>query len=624
MEETLVLLVIALCLLIGPPILAISAFVRVRRLEQTVKALESRLSSLGPGAQVQAPSPAVVVTTPPPPPPPPAPVPVEPPSLPAPPPIPVERVSQLPTAATARTGFEWENLIAGRWLNRIGLTAVAIGVAYFLKHAIDNDWIGPQGQVAIGLFAGTALLAWAPWFAKKGLGYFAEGLTGLGAAVLYLSLWAGGNYYGFLSPTVTFAAMAVVTASMLIIAMGRNSQRIAFLAMIGGFLTPALVSTGSDAQVALFTYFALHNTALLVLAWTRNWRFLELPAFALTQLYFFAWYDRFYTTERLASTVGFAALFFLQFSALTTIRSRRVGTLLPEQGLLSLVNAFVFLVVLRQLLWPEHRWALAASTLALAVLYLVSARAVATESAVTPQARLLFAGLALTSVTLAIPIALDGAAITMAWAVEAAVLVWTGFAARLWYLRVAGLVIFALVGMRLTMFPIDASTFLWNARFGVTLVTAASAGAALACAWQWRAELPKEERPWFGALAVGVNLLLVTALTAEVILYYQAPGDVLSVDRDRRLAESLTVSLLWTAYATVLLTLGVKFSSALLRWQGLVLLAIVSVKVFLADLSFLRGFYRIISSIALGVVLLVISYIYQRRLAARTEARSQE
>ncbi len=326
----------------------------------------------------------------------------------------------------------------------------------------------------------------------------------------------------------------------------------------------------------------------------------------LTQLYFFAWYDRFYTSARLTSTALFAALFFVQFSTLTTIRSRRTGTLFPEQVVLSLVNAFVLVLVLRELLWPEYRWVLAASTLALAVVYLVSARAVSSaDGAGTLQARLLFAGLALTSVTLAIPMALDGRSITIAWAVEAAVLVWTGFTARLWYLRAAALVLFALVGMRLVMFPIEATVFLWNARFGLALVTAASAGVAVACAWRWRAELSTEERPAFGALAVGINVLLVSALTAEVALYFHPSTYVTGFERDSRLAESLTVSLLWTAYATALLTVGVRFSSALLRWQGLALFAIVTLKVFVADLSFLRGFYRIISSIALGVVLIV-------------------
>jgi uncharacterized membrane protein len=629
MEETLLLALVALIWLVVGPILGMVAFVKARRLEQTVAALERRLGSLPPaGAPVDVPHAATVRT-------PAASVP----ALPAPEPVPVvepvpvprtpavaatpapaapaARLDPVPTTVTLPTGFDWENLIAGRWLNRIGLTAVAIGVAYFLKHAIDNDWIGPQGQVALGLLSGTALLAWAPWFVRKGLVYFAEGLTGLGAAILYLSLWAAGNYYGFLSPAATFAAMAVVTAAMLAIAVGRDSQRIAVMAMLGGFLTPALVSTGRDAQVELFTYLALLNLALLVLAWQRNWRVLELPAFVMTELYFLAWYDRFYTSARLTSTAGFAALFFVQFSSLTTIRSRRTGTLYPEQALLSVVNTFIFLLVLRELLWPGHRWALAASTLALAVFYLASARAVSSSGAGTPHARMLFAGLSLTCVTLAIPMALDGSAITIAWSVEAAVLVWTGFAAGLRYLRAAGLLLFAMVAMRLVMFPIHATVFLWNARFAIAIVTAAAAGVALACAWKWREQLSKDERPAFAALAVGINVLLISTLTAEVVLYYHPVSSFETFDRESQLAESLAVSLLWTAYASLLLTLGIRFSSALLRWQALVLFAIVTIKVFVADLSFLRGFYRIISSIALGVVLIVISYLYQRRLAAK-------
>ena len=48
-----------------------------------------------------------------------------------------------------RSAADWEARIAGRWLNRIGLTAVAVGVAYFRKYAIDNGWIGLLGQVAL-------------------------------------------------------------------------------------------------------------------------------------------------------------------------------------------------------------------------------------------------------------------------------------------------------------------------------------------------------------------------------------------------------------------------------------------------------------------------------------------
>ena len=123
--------------------------------------------------------------------------------------------------------------------------------------------------------------------------------------------------------------------------------------------------------------------------------------------------------------------------------------------------------------------------------------------------------------------------------------------------------------------------------------------------WRSRLEVSKAERVWLGVLAVGANVLLLAALTGEVQLHYAARGELV-FDLDRRLAESLVTSLLWTAFAALLLTAGLRLSSALLRWQGLALLALVSLKLFFADLAFLRGFYRIISSIALGVVLIAI------------------
>jgi uncharacterized membrane protein len=663
MEEALFIGILGLTVIVGAvtiPILAIVTFVRLRRLEQTVAQLQRQLGET-PAAvtspvqvSVTAPAPdtaaavavvttAVIVEAPAAPaavpaaatePPAPTPAPTAPPLTPAaatlppsaaPPAAPPRsRLDALPTMATAKTGFDWEHLIAGRWLNRVGLAAVAIGVAYFLKYAIDNDWIGPRGQVALGLLLGVALLAVAPRFVNKGLVYFAEGLTGLGAVILYLSLWAAGSYYGFLSPAMTFVAMAFVTAAMLTIALGRNSQRIAALAMAGGFLTPALVSTGRDAQVALFSYLALHNAALLVIAWTRRWRFLELPAFALTQLYFWGWFGRFYTDDRLLSTIAFAVLFFVQFSALSAIRSRRMGVLFPEETALSVLNAFALLMLLREVLWPEHRWMLAVSTLALAVAYLATARAVASRADDVPQARLLFAGLSLTCVTLAIPMSLDGSAITLAWAVEAAVLIWSGFTADLWYLRASGFVLFAMVAVRLAAFPVHATTFLFNARFGLVLATAACAGVAMACAHRWRDRLLPREALLFGALGVAVNILLLVGLTMEVELYYYTTRFESQTFVENRLAESLSVSLLWTAYATALVFVGMRLSSAALRWQALALFAITSLKVFFADLAYLRGFYRIVSSIALGVVLLAISYFYQRRLSGRRDDGASE
>jgi uncharacterized membrane protein len=64
-----------------------------------------------------------------------------------------------------------------------------------------------------------------------------------------------------------------------------------------------------------------------------------------------------------------------------------------------------------------------------------------------------------------------------------------------------------------------------------------------------------------------------------------------------------------------LIALGIRRESALLRWQALVLFGLVVIKVFVYDSSYLERFYRIVSFFILGLVLLVVSFLYQRKVA---------
>jgi len=65
--------------------------------------------------------------------------------------------SLLSSQSISRSGSDVEEMIAGHWLNYVGILAMAIAVAFFLKYAFDNNWIGPSGRVAIGVLIGTAI-----------------------------------------------------------------------------------------------------------------------------------------------------------------------------------------------------------------------------------------------------------------------------------------------------------------------------------------------------------------------------------------------------------------------------------------------------------------------------------
>ena len=568
--------VLAAIVLILTPILAISAFVRVQHLaeqlrtfplqnlaarlsalEQHLAALEKSLASRGTAtapaviegpAHAEPPKVAPSVSAPlqmaPPPPIPPRDIP-KPGEVPLPPrEFNVFAAPPLHSSQTkSSSALDLETLIGGRWLNRIGITALILAVTYFLKYAFDNNWIGPSGRVAIGILLGAAMLPWSHWLLQRGYSYFSEGIAGLGAAVLYLSIWAGCQYYKLFSLDVGFAAMIVITAGMAAVALGRNSQRIALLSLFGGFLTPVLVSEGKDAQVVLFTYLLILGVGLLAIEMRRDWRSLTPISFLLSQLYFWGWYSEFYRPAKLERTIIFATLFFLLYAALPVLRAVRYSQLHELDIVVVLANSFAYLGALYVMLWPQDRWPLTLLVLALSGGQLLVARLMPPPKAgESPLVLLLFAGLALTFATLAIPIRLEGKWITLAFAIEGAILVWTGFRSTTGFLRAGGYFLLALATVRLLIFPLPAPQFLFNERFAAYAILIFCFGVVVYAAREHESAVGRDELNALGVFAVGINVFALIALSLELWDHF---GSHAGLGIDSGLAQHLALSLLW-------------------------------------------------------------------------------
>jgi uncharacterized membrane protein len=647
------LVILAIVAVLAGPVLAIMALVAVRRLDaessnqlipqltSRIYALEQRLSELektlrrASASETSArtvevpthPSPvdlsAQIRVS--------APIPAMPPEPPVPPPAreasfaPVTSSGAAPAEAfdsihgsKKASPLDLESLIAGRWFNRIGIVALLIAVSYFLKFAFDNNWIGQSGRVAIGVLLGALMLPWSQWLLGKGYTYFSEGIAALGEATLFLSVWAGCQYYTLYSRDVGFVAMIAITTVMAAVAIGRDSQRIAVLSLLGGLLTPALASSGKDQQVVLFTYLILLGGGALVIASKKDWKSLAPMAFVGTQVYFWGWYSEFFhSTSPLERTVLFATLFYLLYSALPMAKALRGVSTGELDVAMILLNSFAYSVALFILMWPNDKWPLTLLFLALAAGHVAIARLLPVAAGGgLALARLLFAGLALTFLTLAIPIRLEGNWITLSFSVEGAILVWTGFRAASNFLRQAGYLLLAISALRLLFLPPAGGQFLFNKRFGAYVVMIACFGLALWAARTYKTNVEGQEEIEIGIFAVAINVYALIALSAEFWDYFGRT----STGVDSALAQHLSLSILWTAYASGLLFWGVQNKSALLRWQSLVLFGLVVGKVFLYDLSFLERAYRILSFFVLGAVLLGVSFLYQRKFARERES----
>ena len=318
-----------------------------------------------------------------------------------------------------------ESRIGSHWLNRVGIAAVLIGVSFFLDYAFENNWIGPSARVVIGLFAGIAIVLWSERFRQRGYSIFSYSLKAVGIGVLYLSLWASFQVYHLLPSNLVFAAMIVVTASTCALAVAQNAEILAIFAIAGGLATPALLSTGENHEIILFSYLVLLDLALLVLTAVKPWRRIAILGFIGTLTYYVGWYNEFYDRSQLTPTLVFATLFFGIFAAapLWIVRhnaDRRIPLALAfANGVTYFLQGYVMLNAISS---TETAW----FALLLATVYLLLVRLTPATSDATVAAglRLVHLALAIGLITVAIPIRLESHSVTVGWLVESAALLW--------------------------------------------------------------------------------------------------------------------------------------------------------------------------------------------------------
>jgi uncharacterized membrane protein len=385
-----------------------------------------------------------------------------------------------------------------------------------------------------------------------------------------------------------------VTAIVVGLALRHRSQFLAGVALTGGFMTPILLSTGGDHETALFTYVALLDLAAVVLLVIHPWLRALAVAFVGTFVLYIGWAADYYADAVMTRTIGFATLFFLLFAIVPLLRRWDID---PEsQGLLVLpfANALVYFGELTRMIGaaPEQ---LAWYAIALAALFLLIAGAMRLRGVGREDLAAAHLALALGFITLAIPLKLNERWITIGWLAESAALL--VIAPRLSYararvFRILGTI--ALVGGIFRLLVID--------RFAPQVVLLNWRALTYAMAIATLAAIAHRQRDALWQLAVTAgNALAVIGLTLEA---NRVHADI---------ARNFTRSAIWMAYGAALMIAGFRRHVAFLRWLALLLIGITVAKVFLFDINALERIYRIVAFIALGVLLLAISFAYQKK-----------
>src|ERR1700682_757875 len=361
----------------------------------------------------------------------------------SPPPPPRQQMPQPQArlrSGSTREDADLEKKIGQYWLNRIGLVGTLVGVSYFLKYAFENNWIGPDGRIVIGLVAGIGLVLWSERFRGRGYAAFSYSLKAVGIGTLYLSLWGAFQIYHLIPSAAAFVAMVIVTASTIALSLSEDAELLASFALVGGFATPVLLTTGQNHEVVLFSYVCLLDFAILAIAIFKPWRRLLWGSFAGTIILYFGWYNEYYCQDQRAITVLFAALFAGLFAVIPLATRYEGSTRFPGPSitltLLPLINAGAFFLALYGM-YEQETATLTWFALGLAAAYLGISSAFKNRfpGQDTTAINLLHVAIAIAFITIAIPLKLDAQWITIGWLVESAVLLWVSGRTRNDFLR---------------------------------------------------------------------------------------------------------------------------------------------------------------------------------------------
>lgn len=322
-----------------------------------------------------------------------------------------------------------EKFIGENLINKIGIAITVIGVAIGAKYSIEHELISPLTRIILGYLMGLGLLGVGIKLKGNYNNYSAVLVSGA-IAILYFITYAAYSFYELIPQSFAFALMVVFTTFTVVAAINYNKQVIAHIGLVGAYAVPFLLSEGSGKVAILFSYMAIINIGILVIAIKKYWKPLYYSSFLLTWLIYFAWFTTNYkVTEHFQLALVFVsvffAIFYLIFLGYKLLQKEKFES---SDILLLIANSFIFYGIGYTILNAHQtgEQLLGLFTLCNAIVHFIVSLVIYRQKLADRNLFFLVAGLVLAFITIAIPVQLDGNWVTLLWAFEAALLFWIG------------------------------------------------------------------------------------------------------------------------------------------------------------------------------------------------------
>ena len=612
-----------------------------------------------------------------------------------------------------KKSLTFEEDIGMKWFARVGILALVIGVGFFIKYAIDMNWINHLTRIILGIVFGSGLIVFGEIISKKEQ-YLNWGktLVGGGIAIIYFVVYAAYHFPEYrldigISQTTDIFLLTLVVLLAIYLSIKDNSQITVAGAFFLGYVTSFL---SNNFEMTTLVYNLLLSVGLVTVVAYKKWPVIGVSGIIASYLMHTVWLS---DNNNSTFVMSFLPLiiYFLAFTLQSFFIAKKEN-LFKQNTLMILLNSILFFLIAFNRVdhyYPEHTGLL---TIIVSAFHFISYYLYQTKIDNKIASVQLY--LALFYLTLAVFIQLDPKLVTFFWALEALLLTSLAFKFRSETLKVSSFVVGLATTFKAVLYDTTSlqafdsanilnstrmlsllftvlcfyiiykifetnqeilgdddikisKTYSWVASglliltiilefsdkypFFVTVVFA-----LLALAYLFLSKIGKrtafaQSVVIFGLLALKIILLdsrnlnsfqienffsstrffsfLIGIATFYISSYYLEIKKSLLIMSEKNLPiiysytgtllafilimiemKEFWISVGWSVLALVVL--GVAYRKKFLRLQGMLLLSITILKVFIYDTRGLETIYRTVSYMVLGMILLLVSFIYTK------------
>ena len=342
----------------------------------------------------------------------------------------MEEEEEIEEYATSETNFE--KYIGENLFGKIGILIFIIGIGFFVKYAIDQNWINETARTLMGYAVGAGMLVLAERLHKR-YHTFSSLLAGGAFGIYYLITAIAFHYYALFSHTIAFVILCVTTIFMSAVSVLYDRKELAVTALVGGFIAPFIISTDSSSIISLQIYITILNIGMFCLAMYKKWAILPMVSFAFTYIILWGTTALGSFSDSEAGTTyptlfAFATLFYVIFLLPVVFILRTQYGENTRLGLLGIITANSFMYLIYGDFLLQHFEASSDTTAYLA--FFIAAVNLAIHLYLRFRVegqdtlRNLMLGLAVTFASMGIPILFSAANVLMVWAAESVLLLW--------------------------------------------------------------------------------------------------------------------------------------------------------------------------------------------------------